>query len=80
MVDHYDRVLAGILLLLVAGGVASLHPAVAAYQGLAAGSLAAMLLLYDVIVRNPPVEPTHSTTAAPVAVGIGWLLAFLLFL
>jgi hypothetical protein len=75
--DYYDTVLAAILLLLVLGVTVSIHPAVAFHQGLAGGSLATTVLLYEVLFRNPPVEPTRSTTAASALVGGGWILALL---
>lgn len=54
-------------------------PAVdSAPPGLAGGSLVSTILLYEIVVRKPPVGPTRSTTTASVTVGVGWLLAIAL--
>ena len=74
MVDYYDRVLIAIMAVILAGAAASLHPSIALYQGLAGGSLLSTGFLYEILFRNPPVEPTRSTAAASAAVGLGWLL------
>ncbi|SDY24185.1 hypothetical protein SAMN04487946_10967 [Halobellus clavatus] len=80
MIDYYDLVLLAIAAVMIAGAAMSLHPLVALHQGLAAGSLVATLFLYDVLFRNPPTEPTTSTTAASAAVGVSWLLTLILSL
>lgn len=80
MVDYYDQFLIAIAAFIIAGAVASLHPAIALHQGLAAGSIVSTILLYEVLFRNPPVEPDRSTTMASVVVGIGWLLTVVLSL
>lgn len=77
MVDYYDAVLAAIISLLILGVAVSIHPVVGFHQGLAGGSLAATVLLYEVLFRNPPVEPTRATTAASAVVGGGWVLVLL---
>lgn len=80
MVDYYDLILIAISAALVAGGAVSLVLPIGFYQGLAAGSLISTLLLFEVLFRNPPTEPTPSTTAASVVVGVGWLLTLVLAL
>ncbi|MEF8887111.1 MAG: hypothetical protein V5A30_04830 [Haloarculaceae archaeon] len=74
MVDYYDQLLVAIVAALVAGAAASLHPAIALNQGLAGGSLLSTVFLYEILFRNPPVEPTRATSTASVIVGVGWLL------
>lgn len=80
MLTYYDQILLAIAAMMIAGVAVSSHPLVAIHQGLAGGSLAATLLLYEILLRNPPTEPTTSTTAASVAVGISWLLTLILSL
>ena len=80
MFDYYDRFLIAIAAVMVAGAAASIHPSVALYQGLAGGSLVSTLFLYEVLFRNPPTEPSTSTTVASVVVGVGWLLTAILSL
>jgi hypothetical protein len=80
MVDYYDHVLVAIGAVLLAGAAVSLHPSVALHEGLAGGSLTSTLFLYELLFRNPPTEPTHSTTAAAIAVGVGWVLTVVLVL
>jgi hypothetical protein len=80
MVDHYDRFLILIGAVLAAGVLLSVHPSVALHQGLAGGSLVSTVVLYEVLFRNPPTEPTRSTTMATGAVGVSWLVAVLLTL
>lgn len=80
MLDYYDWVLALIPLSYVVGVVATLHEAVALHHGLAAGSLIASIVLYDAVIRNPPVETPAAKTAATAMTGLGWLLALLLYL
>ena len=80
MFDYYDRFLIAIAAVMVAGAAASIHPAVALYQGLAGGSLVSTLFLYEILFRNPPTEPSTSTTVASVVVGVGWLLTVVLSL
>lgn len=76
MADYYDKVLATIPLAIAIGAVASVHEAVAVYEGVGAGSLLATLLLFEVLFRNPPTEPRRSGTIATVTVGVGWAVAF----
>ncbi|MEF8789527.1 MAG: hypothetical protein V5A61_05330 [Haloarculaceae archaeon] len=80
MLDYYDQLLVAIAAVMVAGAAVSIHPSIAIYQGLAGGSLVSTVFLYEVLFRNPPTEPTASTTAASVAVGVGWLLTIVLSL
>lgn len=80
MLDYYDWFLIAIAAMMIAGTAVSIHPSVALYQGLAGGSLVSTLFLYEILFRNPPTDPTKSTTAASVAVGVGWLLTVVLSL
>ncbi len=80
MADYYDKMLIAILSAMVAGAVVSVHPAVALHHGLAGGSLVSTVVLYEIMFRNPPVEPTRSTTTASVVVGVGWVLTTVLAL
>lgn len=80
MFDYYDRFLIVIATMMLAGAVASIHPSIALYQGLAGGSLVSSLFLYEILFRNPPTEPTKATTAASVIVGVGWLFTIVLSL
>ena len=80
MLDYYDQMLIAIAAVMIAGATVSIHPLIGIYQGLAGGSLVATLFLYEILFRHPPIEPTTSTTAALVIVGIGWLLTLILSL
>ena len=80
MPDYYDQILLAIAAVMIAGAAISIHPLIGFHQGLAAGSLVATLLLYEALFRNPPTEPTASTTAASVVVGLSWLLTLVLSL
>lgn len=77
MTDRYGRALVFIPLVLVLGAATSAHPRVALYQGLAAGSLVSTVALYDMLFRNPPVEPTLADATATAAVGVGWAVTLL---
>jgi len=80
MTYYYDKMLIAILSAMVAGAVVGVHPAIALHYGLAGGSLVSTLVLYEIMFRNPPVEPTRSTTTASVVVGVGWVLTTVLAL
>jgi hypothetical protein len=80
MVDYYDKFLIAIAAIMSVGGVASVHPSIALHQGLAAGSIVSTIFLYEILFRNPPTEPTQSTTTASVVVGVGWVLTIILAL
>lgn len=80
MVTYYDRLLLLIGASIALGTATSLHGAVATYQGAAAGSLVATLLLFDALFRNPPVAGSGSERMASVAVGLSWLFTTLLYL
>ncbi|AUX07892.1 hypothetical protein AArcSl_0237 [Halalkaliarchaeum desulfuricum] len=80
MVDYYDKLLAAVPAALALGALASLLDPLGFHQGLALGSLAATIILYEAIVRNPPIEPTAANVTASTITGIGWLLAILLYL
>ncbi|WP_280588355.1 hypothetical protein [Halorubrum sp. Boch-26] len=78
MVSYYDWLLGAIAAAMIVGAAAGVHPAVALHQGLASGSLVSTLILYEVLFRNPPTEPTGSPTVASAVVGVGWLLTVVL--
>jgi len=80
MLDYYDQILIAVAAVMIAGVAVSIHPLIAVHQGLAGGSLVATLFLYEILFRNPPTEPTTSTTTASVVVGISWLLTLVLSL
>ena len=80
MVDYYDKVLFAIPAVLLLGALASLHEAVALYQGLGLGSLLATAVLFDALFRNPPTQPTTSHVGAVLSVGLSWLFTIWLFL
>ena len=80
MVSYYDKLLLVIPIAFGLGVLTSLHGGVALYQGLAAGSLASTVVLYEALVRNPPTEPTRAGTVAAAATGLGWFLALALYL
>lgn len=77
MVDVYDAYLVAIAAVILAGGLTSLHPAVAVYQGVGAGSLLASLFLVHVLFRNPPAEPTRTAVSPSAIVIAGWLITVL---
>lgn len=56
--DYYDWILAGIAALIAIGAVAGATTAVGFPEGLAAGSLAATVLVYHTLFRNPPTTET----------------------
>jgi hypothetical protein len=78
MASYYDWLLAAIAAAILVGAATSVHPAVAVHQGLAGGSLVSTLILYEILFRNPPTEPTRSSTVASVVVGSGWLFTVVL--
>lgn len=80
VLDYYDKMPIAVGAVIVAGAAVSIHPLLGIHQGLAGGSPVATLFLYEILFRNPPVEPTTSTTAASVIVGISWLLTLILSL
>ncbi len=80
MVDYYDTLLMTIVAAMTAGAAASVHPAVALHQGLAGGSLLATVILFEILFRNPPTDPTRTDTVASAAVGTGWALTILTYL
>lgn len=77
VVDRHDGYLVAILATLTVGVLASLHPAVAAYQGLAVGSLAASVILFEMLFRNPPRTPDRGAIALIVLIGFGWAMTLL---
>jgi hypothetical protein len=77
MIDYYDALLLAIPAAIGVGAVASLHGAVATYQGLAAGSLIATGVLVELLFRNPPIDRVPTQAGGTAIVGVGWLLAAL---
>lgn len=69
--DYYDGIIAGIFGSMLLGAVASALLGFGVQTGLFAGALVATLLLYDAIVRHPPVSPTDPTMLVVV---VGWHL------
>ncbi len=61
--EYYDKLLIAIPVSIGVGILTSLHPVVAFSQGLLTGSLVAIVLILDLLFRNPPEKP------APVARG-----------
>ncbi|MEF8783956.1 MAG: hypothetical protein V5A39_05105 [Haloarculaceae archaeon] len=80
MVDYYDKLLVAIPAVIVLGVVSTIHPAVAIYQGLVIGSLVATVVLFEMLFRNPPVEPTPADMGAVAIWGLGWLLTIVMYL
>ena len=80
MAGYYDKMLAAITTVIVAGAVASVHPTVEPHQGLAGGSLGSTVFLYEILFRNPPTEPSAHPTAGTLVVGAGWALTVALFI
>ena len=80
MVNYYDKILLVIPAAILLDALASVHGAVALYQGLGIGSLAATAFLFDALFRNPPTEPTVSHAGAALSVGLSWLCTIWLFL
>ena len=80
MVGYYDKILAALTATVLAGAVASTHPAVELHQGLAGGSLVSTVFLYEMLFRNPPTEPSAHPTAGTLVVGAGWALTVALFI
>ena len=80
MIDYYDTLLVGIAAVMLAGGAATAHPAVAVYQGLGTASIVATLILVEMLFRNPPTEPDLANAAASGIVGVGWLLTVVFYL
>jgi hypothetical protein len=76
-VDLYDAYLIVIATVILAGGLTSVHPAVALYQGVGVGSLVATLFLVDVLFRNPPTDPSRSAASPSAIVTVGWLVTVL---
>ncbi len=72
MLDYYDWLVASIPVLLVLGATVSLHPSVALHEGLAAGSVFAGVVVYEMLFRNPPVEVGAVEAAAVSIWGLGF--------
>jgi hypothetical protein len=79
MVDYYDKLLVAIPSVVLLGATAGLYGPVTVYQGLAAGSLLATLVLFEMLYRNPPTERRARVSGA-VTVGLSWLLTTLSYL
>ncbi|MFC4541400.1 hypothetical protein ACFO5R_05610 [Halosolutus amylolyticus] len=68
MVDYYDKVIAGIAGSLLGGLLIGVVAPIAVQSGLFLGTLAATLLVYDAVFRNPPVPATDPRVAAAAIV------------
>jgi hypothetical protein len=80
MVGYHDKLLIAIGAAIAIGGLASVHPAVAVYEGFGTGSLVATFFLFEVLFRNPPTEPTRSPATPSAVVTVGWLVTLLTYL
>ena len=80
MLDYYDALLAAIPAAIGLGVLASVHGEVTMYQGLAVGSLGATGILFELLVRNPPVERAPTQAGGTALVGLGWLVTAILWL
>lgn len=78
--DYYDVHLVAIAAAVLAGGAATAHPSVATYEGLGAGSLVATILLFEILFRNPPTEPSRTRVPPSAIVAVGWLATLLTYL
>lgn len=78
--DYYDWLVAAIPVIVALGAAASLHPSVALYQGLAAGSTGATVVVYEMLFRNPPVERTFVDRGAVALWGVVWMVSLVLYL
>ena len=67
--EYYDKILIAIPMAIAAGVFASAHPAVALAQGIAGGSVVGILLVFDLLFRNPPDVPTPVPVAAMIVLG-----------
>ena len=79
MVDYYDKLLVAIPSVVLAGATAGLYGPVTVYQGLAAGSLLATLVLFEMLYRSPPTE-RRARVSGVATVGLSWLLTTLSYL
>lgn len=79
MVGYYDKLIVAVPTVLLVGILLSLLEPVDLHQGLAVGSFLATILLYEAIVRNPPVEPTPADVTASIIAGLGWFLTLWLY-
>lgn len=61
---YYDKLLVAIPLALVVGIVSSVLPMIALHQGMAGGSVVAILLILDLLFRNPPTVSFPGTASA----------------
>ena len=77
-IDYYDALLAGIIIALGAGASLSIHESVALYHGLAAGSVVATIILFEIIFRNPPVGRSATKQGLSAIVMAAWVITILL--
>lgn len=80
MADYYDAILAPIAVAVVAGALVSVHPATVSYQGLAGGGVITTVLLFEILFRNSPTEPTRVPALGSHLVSACWLLTLSLYL
>lgn len=77
--DYYDKLLIALPAVVALGASASIHPAVATSEGVGIGSLLATVVLFEMLFRNPPVEPTKANVGAVAVWGFSWLLTLMLW-
>lgn len=75
--DYYDRILVGIALLIGVGLAAGLVTPLSYHQGLASGSVAATLLVYHTLFRNPPVAERDVRYGTAVVLWHAYLIGIL---
>lgn len=68
VLTYYDKIIAGIAGSLLGGALLGVVTAVGFETGLFFGTLAATLLVYDAIFRNPPLPATDPRVAAAAVV------------
>ena len=79
MASYYDILLLAIPSALGVGLVVSLHDAISFHQGLVFGTMLSTVVLFEAMVRNPPVEPARPEVAASVLVILAWLTSGTLY-
>lgn len=79
MVSYYDILLLAIPGALAIGLMTTLHPTVSFHQGLVFGTMLSTVVLFEAMVRNPPVEPARPEFAASVLVVLAWLTSGTLY-
>lgn len=80
MVTYYGKLLVMVPTAISLGALASIHPAIAIHHGLTIGSLIATGFIFEMLFRNPPIEPTASDAVGVILVGLGWFFTILSYL